>query len=171
MAVFALRSGEHKETVISLKEVSVEALLTRVGIEDFELAHLDGRREKLSALSGGGKALFLWLEVTREPTEHILNELYEKKEEFRELTTPVYAVLKSPEDLKNATLRRTMEALPGICPLLDDFGENYKALAKTVGREVGKLPLAVVAEAGQECIYSDAGYNVGLADMLWKVLQ
>ncbi len=171
MAVFALQSGEHKEMVISLKEVSVEALLTRIGIEDFELAHLDGRKEKLSALSGGGKALFLWLEVTREPTEHILNELYEKKEDFRELTAPVYAVLKSPEDLKNATLHRTMEALPGICPLLDDFGENYRTLAKTLGREVGKLPLAVVAEAGRECIYSDAGYNVGLADMLWKVLQ
>ena len=100
-----------------------------------------------------------------------LDELYEKKEDFRELAAPIYAILRSPEDLKNATLSRTMEALPGICPLLDDFGDHYKALAKAVGREVGKLPLAVVAEAGQECIYSDAGYNVGLADMLWKVLQ
>ncbi len=171
MAVFSLQEGEHREVVISLKEVSVEGLLTRTAIDDFALRRLDGSSENLSALSGGGKALFLWLEVTREPTEHILNELYEKKEDFRELAAPIYAILRSPEDLKNATLSRTMEALPGICPLLDDFGDHYKALAKAVGREVGKLPLAVVAEAGQECIYSDAGYNVGLADMLWKVLQ
>lgn len=171
MAVFTLRSGEHREEVLSLREVSLEGMLTRTEIQDFELRHLDGRSESLSALSGGGKALFLWLEVTREPTEHILNELYEKKEDFKKLDAPVYAVLKAPEDLENATLRRTMEALPQICPLLDDFGENYKELAKAVGREVGKLPLAVVAEAGKECIYSDAGYNVGLADMLWRVLQ
>ena len=169
--MFSLQEGEHREVVISLKEVSVEGLLTRTAIDDFALRRLDGSSENLSALSGGGKALFLWLEVTREPTEHILNELYEKKEDFRELAAPIYAILRSPEDLKNATLSRTMEALPGICPLLDDFGDHYKALAKAVGREVGKLPLAVVAEAGQECIYSDAGYNVGLADMLWKVLQ
>lgn len=171
MTVFALHKGERREEVLSLKEVSVEGLLTRTAIEDFALRHPDGGSEKLSALSGGGKALFLWLEVTREPTEHILNELYEKREDFKELAAPIYAVLKSPEDLKNATLRRTMEALPEIRPLLDDFGDHYKALAKAVGREVGKLPLAVVAEAGHECIYSDAGYNVGLADMLWRVLQ
>lgn len=171
MTVFSLQEGEHREEVLSLREVSVEGLLTRTAMEDFSLRHLDGRSERLSSLSGGGKALFLWLEVTREPTEHILNELYEKREDFKELTAPIYAILKSPEDLKNATLRRTMEALPGICPLLDDFGDNYGTLAKAVGREVGKLPLAVVSWAGQECIYSDAGYNVGLADMLWRVLQ
>ena len=115
--------------------------------------------------------MFLWLEVTREPTEHILYELYDRREAFARLHTPLYVVLRSPKDLENATLRRTMEALPGLCPLLDDFGEHYEILARSVGREVGKLPLALVLNGEGVCIYSDAGYNVGLADMLWRVLE
>lgn len=176
MAVFALKNGESKRVTLSLRDIPVEDLLTRTKVEDFALHRVEGGSVSLSELSGendsgNGKALFLWLEVTREPTEHILNELYERKEDFAGLNAPVYVVLKSKEDLENATLRRTMEALPAITPLLDDFGENYRKLAETVGREVGKLPLAVVLEAGQECIYSDAGYNVGLADILWRILS
>lgn len=57
-----------------------------------------------------------------------------------------------------------------IHTLLDDFGENYRRLAEKVGQEPGKLPLAVVLNGQQECIYSDSGYNVGLADMLYKIL-
>lgn len=124
----------------------------------------------MSELAGNGKALFLWLEVTREPTEHILNELYEKSGDFAALETPLYAVLKSQEDLENATLAHTVSALPNLRFLLDDFGENYRKLAESVGREPGRLPLAVVVDGGEECIYSDAGYNVGLADSLWRIL-
>lgn len=170
MAVFALKSGEQKKVVLSLREVPVEDLLTRTKIEEFSLNTMEGRCGSLSEFCKGGKALFLWLEVTREPTEHILNELRERKDDFAKLDAPVYVVLRSKEDLENTTLRRTMEALPGIVPLLDDFGENYRILAQTVGREVGKLPLAVILEGGRECIYSDAGYNVGLADILWRIL-
>ncbi len=172
MAVFALQKGESRKMTISMREIPLEDMLTHSKVEDFPLSTVEGKKdtEMLSALTNGGKALFLWLGVTREPTEHILNELCDKKEEFASLKTPVYAILKGPEDLENATLRRALEALPTIHTLLDDFGENYRKLAEAVGQEPGKLPLAVILNGRQECIYSDAGYNVGLADMLYKIL-
>ena len=170
MAVFTLGDGEQREMTLSLREISVETMLTRSRVEDFALKTMDGQERRMSELAGGGKALFLWLEVTREPTEHILNELHERREQFAGLEIPLYIVLKTPEDLENATLTRTMGVLPELCPVLDDFGGNYEKLAELVGREPGRLPLAVVLEGGTECVYSDAGYNVGLADMLWKVL-
>lgn len=171
MTVFALRSGEEKEFSVSLREIPVEDMLTRIPVEDFVLRTPEGGSGNLSAFAGEGKSLFLWLAVTREPTEHILNELYERKEDFSGLKTPVYVVLRTAEDLENRTLRRTMKALPMIRTLLDDFGENYESLAAAVGQETGRLPLALVLEKGKECIYSDAGYNVGMADMLWRILQ
>ncbi len=170
MAVFALKEGEQKTMTISLREVAVEGLLSKVETEDFDLRDMDGKSHRISALTGE-KALFLWLEVTREPTEHILNELFERKEDFAALKAPIFMVLKSPEDLENPTLHRTLEALPAIHCCLDDFGDNYRALAENVGRKPGKLPLAVVLENGNQCVYSDAGYNVGLADILWRILQ
>lgn len=169
-AVFTLGDGERREMTLSLREIPVETMLTRNRVEDFALRTMDGQERRMSELAGDGKALFLWLEVTREPTEHILNELYERREQFTALDAPLYIVLKTPEDLENATLARTTAVLPALRPLLDDFGGNYEKLAELAGREPGRLPLAVVLEDGAECVYSDAGYNVGLADMLWKVL-
>ena len=172
VSVFELRKGERHKIAVSMRETPVEDMLTQIKVEDFALKSMDGKEDAgmLSGLTDGGKALFLWLGVTREPTEHILNELYDRREEFASLNKPVYAVLKAPEDLENSTLHRTLEALPMIRTLLDDFGENYRGLAETVGQEPGKLPLAVILNGQQECIYSDAGYNVGLADMLYKIL-
>jgi len=131
---------------------------------------LQGGSRMLSDLAGKKKAVFLWLEVTREPTEHILNEMYDRREDFSALEAPIYVVLRKKEDLEDGTLRRTLEAIPHICPLLDDFGSNYKALAECVGEEPGRLPLALVVEGGRECVYSEAGYNVGLGDLLWRIL-
>lgn len=187
--VFELHAGEKRRVVLSMRKVPLEDMLTSIKVTDFPLVAgkvqagqptdwkgwqeslREGQQKGLFALTGGRKALFLWLEVTREPTEHILYELYDRREAFARLHTPLYVVLRSPEDLENATLRRTMEVLPGLCPLLDDFGEHYETLARSVGREVGKLPLALVLNGEGVCIYSDAGYNVGLADMLWRVLE
>lgn len=174
-AVFELCKGESRRVTVSMRETPLEDMLTHIQVEDFTLKTMEGQEDAatLSELANGGKALFLWLGVTREPTEHILNELYERKEEFAALKTPVYAILKAPEDLNNTTLQRTLQALPMIHTLLDDFGDNYRHLAETVRQEPGKLPLAVILNGQQECIeciYSDAGYNVGLADMLYKIL-
>lgn len=125
----------------------------------------------MAGLTGESRALFVWLEVTREPTEHILNELFEKQEEYAALSAPLYAVLRAPADRQNKTLARTLKALPQIRILYDDFGESYRTLAKEAGQEPGRLPLAVVMESGSECIYSDCGYNVGMADMLLRILS
>ena len=171
MLTFRLQRGESREILLSIRDIPVEDLLSRTKTEDFSVSTLEGHASLLSGFTGEGKALFLWLEVTREPTEHILNELFDLKEEFSALKVPLYAVLRDKEDLQNATLRRTMEALPKLTPLLDDFGANYEKLAETVGQQAGKLPLAVVMEGREQCIYSDAGYNVGLADMLLRVLE
>lgn len=172
VAMFALQKGQSRKMTVSMRETAVKDMLTHIQVEDFALKAMDGERDAgmLSDLSDGGKALFLWLGVTREPTEHILNELYDMREEFSSLKAPVYAILKAPEDLENVTLHRTLEALPEIHTVMDDFGDNYRRLAQTVGQEPGKLPLAVILNGQQECIYSDAGYNVGLADMLYKIL-
>lgn len=170
MMVFELQDEESRELILSMRETPLADMLTNMKVEDFSVKTMEGDACTLSALTGEEKALFLWLGVTKEPTEHILNELYDRQQIFKSLKTPVYAILRSAQDLENKTLSRTLEALPMIHTLLDDFGENYRRLAEKVGQEPGKLPLAVVLNGQQECIYSDSGYNVGLADMLYKIL-
>ncbi len=170
MASFALGAGERRELTLSVRQISLKHMLTDVGMEDLTLRTLEGGRIALSELAGGGRALLLWLAVTREPTEHILNEIYDRQEDFNRLNAPLYVVVREKEDLEAPTLSRTRKAVPKLTPLLDDFDGNYRAMAETVGEEPGRLPLVLILEGGRRCIYSDAGYNVGLADTLWKIL-
>lgn len=170
MAVFKIEAGETRSMDLSMREIPVEAMLTKDEIADFPLTNVDGEPRYLSHLIGDRKALFLWLEVGKEPTEHILNEIYEKKDDYNALTVPMYVIVKSAKELENKTLKRTMEAVPSLVPMLHDFGIRYQQLTRYVGQEVDKLPLSLIITPVGDCIYSDAGYNVGLADILWRIL-
>ena len=168
---FRLEEGETKQVELAARAIPPEALLDRKGVEDVALSSPEGTETSLLTLGSRGRSLFLWLELAKEPTEHILNEICERKERFGSVAAPVYFVVRRGTDYEaDVTLTKAREALPGAKVLLEDFGEAYGALAYQAGRNPGKLPLAVVVEDGKECVYSDAGYNVGMADLLLRVL-
>lgn len=169
--VFSLKEGEQRSVRLSLRQIPLRGMLKRLPVQETVLHSPEGEQVLLSQLSQNGRALVLWLEVTREPTEHILNELYDMRESFAALKAPVYAVLKGPKDREDRTLMRTLGALPRIQLLYHDFGEDYKRLAQSVETDAAKLPLTMILEKGPECIYSDCGYNVGLANILYRILQ
>ena len=183
---FELHQGETKEMELSLRAVSAEAMLERMPVEDMILEGAEGEKISLHSLGKGRKALLLWLELTREPTEHILNELWEKRESFGRLRKPEKAEASGEADVQSpelffvikkgknygedVTLNRTLQALPHTVLLFDEFGDRYEKLARETGQEPGRLPLAMILEDGKECIYSDSGYNVGMADTLMSIL-
>lgn len=168
---FRLRENEEKPVCLSMREIPVEAIVSRMSVKDIPLQTPEGEEKTLSDLSGKGRALFLWLEPGKEPTEHIINELCEKSERLRGSGAPVYCVVrKGPDYAGDATLQKVCGAIPQARVLLDDFGENYKEFSFQVGRNPGKFPLAVIMEDGKEAIYSDSGYNVGMSDPLLRIL-
>lgn len=204
---FRLEENETKEITLEMRDIPVEALLSNMPVEDMALKTAEGEKVPLSALSRNGKTLMLWLELTREPTEHILNELREKGEMFAGLKAPIYFVLRRGTDYaRDETLMKTCGVLPQAELLFDDFGASYEKLSRQAGRNPGKLPLALILEGGEDCnaphkagmaggadcnephkagtaggrdcqegrfscIYSDAGYNVGMADTLLRILS
>lgn len=169
---FRIEEGRTKRVELALREVSPEALLDRRPVEELVLHTPEGQELGLSDLGGDGRSLLLWLELTKEPTEHILNEMCERKELYAALKTPIYFVVRSGADYEaDGTLRKAREAVPGAGVLIDEFGEGYEALSYQVGCNPGKLPLVAVLEGGRECVYSGAGYNVGMADMLLRILE
>lgn len=169
---FDLSEGEEKRIALQMREISAEAFLSRTLVDDFALLTADGEEVMLSVLSEGKRALVLWLELTREPTEHILNEICEKHVLFKKLASPIYFVLRKGENPdQDQTLLKTRGFLPGAELLFHDFGDSYEKLSWQVGRNPGKLPLAVIMEKGKDCIFSDSGYNVGMADMLLQILD
>ncbi len=168
---FELKENQVKKVELVMREISPEVLLNRRPVEGLVLHTPEGEALGLSALCGDGRCLLLWLELTKEPTEHILNEMCEKKEQFAALEIPVCFVVRSGADYEtDGTLKNAREALPQARILTDEFGEGYGAFSGQVGCDAGKLPLVAVLEGGKECVYSAAGYNVGMADLLLRIL-
>ena len=48
----------------------------------FNLLDKDGSKVPAADVTRGDRKILFWLEVSKEPTEHILNELMERKEAF-----------------------------------------------------------------------------------------
>lgn len=168
---FELAEGETTGIVLEQKEAAVSDMLVSNDIADFALRTEKGAERRISELVREREGLFVWLGEDEEPTEHILNEIYERREEYAALENGIYFIAQRTAIRENPACRRALEALPKIELLLDDFGTDMEAVARRMYLEPGKLPLAVIIDSSMNCIYGVAGYNVGTGDMILKLLK
>lgn len=168
---FTLSDGEKKEIVLEQMEAKLSDMLVANDILDFALRKEDGTACRISELVGEREGLFVWLGEDEEPTEHILNEIYERREDYAALDTGLYFIAQRTQIRENPACRRVLSALPNISLFLDDFGADMEAVARRMYLEPGKLPLAVIIDQNMDCIYGVAGYNVGTGDMILKLLK
>lgn len=126
----------------------------------------EGTFVTLNQLRNGSRAIYIWIREGEEPTEHVLNELIERPVDTKKYKERIFLMSEKP--MKEAgTLKKLMDAVGGMqLYLVDDFEDAVK-VAKAVGAELKKYPLAVaVNEAGEET-YSTCGYNVGSVAQLF----
>lgn len=168
--IFRLREGEKKPILLEQMEANPEDMLEDNDLTDFSLKREDGTTCRLSELVKEKKGLFIWLEEGKEPTEHILNEIYQRKEAYDNLQGNLFFVVNSLDVKKDSTLSRTVSALNNVNFLVDDFGADMEVLARRMYLEPGKLPLIVSVDEHMKGIYGIAGYNVGTADMILKLM-
>ncbi len=169
--VFELVDGEKKEISLEMMEAQLSDMLEDNDITDFQMTKEDGTKCAVSELVKDKKGLFIWLEESQEPTEHILNEIYQRKEAFKVLPANLYFVIRDPKVKENVTVQRTLSGVSNVQFLYDDFGDNMSVLARRMYLEPGKLPLIVIVDESMTGIYGVAGYNVGTADMILKLLN
>lgn len=167
---FVLEEGQEKEICLELAQAKLSDMLTEYDIADFALKRESGAECLLSDLVREQRGLFIWLGEDEEPTEHILDEIYERREAYAGLKAGLFFVAVRPEIRDNPACRRVLEAVPGIEMMYDDFGADMEALARRLYLEPGKLPLAVLIDRDMRGIYSVAGYNVGTGDMILKLI-
>ena len=156
---------------LSFREAKLTDMLEDIAILPFNLLEKDGTKVPAADVTRGGRKILFWLEVSKEPTEHILNELMEKKEAFEKYKENLLFIIKKEEDLNDPTLSRCRAALPGIPVLYDTFTENVNTLGRRMYVDPEKLPLILVTSGELNGIYATSGYNVGTADMLLRILE
>ena len=168
---FRVEKGEEKTVELSFRDAKLKDMLEDIAILPFNLLDKEGSKVPAADVTRGDRKILFWLEVSKEPTEHILNELMERKEAFENYKENLLFIIKKDEDLKDPTLSRCREALPGIPVLYDTFTENVNTLGRRMYVDPEKLPLILVTEGELNGIYATSGYNVGTADMLLRILE
>lgn len=169
--ILNLKAGEEKEVVLSMREARLKDMLENLSMNDFNLLDETGNIVTGSEITKEGKKILLWLEEGMEPTEHILNELLERKEDFREFSGDLYLILKSKKSLEHPAVSEVLKAFPKAGILYDDFKENVQTLCRRLYVDPDKLPLIAVTGSRLNAIYAASGYNVGTGDLLLRLLK
>lgn len=196
---FSLAEGESREISLSFREGKAADLLECQALPPFTLWDREGKeRHSSSLLAETPFSLLFWLEVGREPTEHILNELRESAEAFVSSGCALHFILEGPEQENDPTLKKALSLLsntkighnkskkqwPGRL-LADcayrlprspqvwygDFQDTVPALARRMFGDPDKLPLVLLIDSKANGLYGCSGYNVGTGKLLLRLLS
>lgn len=167
----SMKAGEDKTVQLSLRDAKLSDMLENISVNDFILRQEAGKTVTGSSLTKNGKRILIWLEEGKEPTEHILNELLERKKEFTEFAGQLNFILRCKASLADRTISKVVQTFPGALILFDDFQENVRTLSRRLYVDPDKLPLIVVTSKELNGIYAASGYNVGTGDLLLRLLK
>ena len=157
---FTLGAGEEREISLELRDCSVDDLISP---RELPLAELAGTHKKA--------ALLLWVEEGAEPTEHILNELSAALPAFQTLDGDVIFFLRRPGAEQQATLAGLLARWPEAQLVYPQWDDQVETVARHLGLDPDKPPLAVVRDRQGRAAYACCGYQVGMADLLRRVLE
>jgi len=164
-----VKEGESTKLSVAFYEAGINDMLSDYPIRNIEFETEKKEKTSIGELTKDKNGIFIWLSAKAEPTEHILNELHDKKELFNKLKTKLHLVVKSKDELEDANIKRIAGELSNRDILFESFDTEAGKLARELYLEPGLYPLICVVDKEGRGVYGTAGYNVGTADMLLKI--
>lgn len=168
---FTLRQDETLELPLELREPAPEEMLSSGTVEQFSVSAADGTLVPSQALLTG-KTILVYLDVSKEPTEHILNEVIAAAAELRERIAgglQLCYVLHSPAENGDPTLRKALAAVPEAKIFYDSFTSDTTMIARKLFLEPGVWPLLLLTDETHRGYYGTCGYQVGTMELTLKL--
>lgn len=166
-----LKAGEQKEVLLKMRRADLKDMLFDITLPDFVLKDADGVSRAACELLKGKMQVLMFLEAGKEPTEHILQEMLERKEEFVAYGQDIILVVRTFEVPRDSRLVAVVQAFSTIRIFCGDFDRLVYMVGRRMYVDHEKLPLVIVAKGGAKAVYAASGYNVGLGDMLLRLMR
>lgn len=168
---FKVRQGETAEIRMYLRQASLSSMMQQISLPPFSLETAEGSTEEGDTLTEGKRKILFFLEEGEEPTEHILNELLQQKDEFARYEDRLLFVVRSRSAADDPLLQKVLSVFPGCSLYYDDFEDTVELLARAMYVDPDALPLIVMTDGSLTGIYGTSGYNVGTGVMLCRFLK
>ena len=169
---FHISAGETRSVFLTLRQATLKDMLDSHTIPDYSVKREKGGTAFLSEITEGRRKILFWLETGKEPTEHILNEILDLREEFGSCQDQLAFFLAGPDSGEYAVLKKCREHLPGVEIYYDSFGgKPVEMIARRMYVDPEKLPLLVVTDGKLNGIFAASGYSVGMAELLLRILR
>ena len=165
---FVIKDGETKTLKLEKYQANLAEMLDNLDLDEFKVYDENGNTVFGSELTKG-KAVLMWLEEGREPTEHLLNEMLDQTEDFKEIAADLIFIVKDKSALNNAKVQLVLKTFPKVKVYYDSFVPNVETIARRMYVDPDKLPLVVVTTKQLNAVYACSGYNVGTGDMIVKI--
>ena len=165
---FVLR--ENRERILYSHPDQTKEKLLSAQLPEISVEPLAGNTMEVLRQSGEQPSLLIFLEPSKEPTEHLLQEMLSLAETYRQKRIPIRFLLKKPVELYSPTLQAVLEKLPEIAVWLYEETAHY-AVQCAAGIGDARLPLAVALDKSQQIVYGCANYNIRTAATLLHVLS
>lgn len=155
---------------LSLQQATKQDMYHINQLEEFNLCDEEDNNRLASDIFNTRTSLLLWLEPAKEPTEHILNELFEQKEMFLAKNIKIYFILPNLQAKKDININKLLHSLQGIEVFCDKEGEHIEPIGRRMNVDHERLPLILLMKENLVGIFATSGYNVGTAEMLLKLM-
>lgn len=165
---------ENSETKVKLRfhKIDEEEMLVKLDLPNIYLNDAVTDKEvSTKELLDSQRDIYLYLEESREPTEHILNEINERYDSYNQLQQRIVFIVSSKAALKDENISNTLKRFPNIRIMLDKHFSNLETIGRRMYVDHEKLPFIFVLDKEHNGIYADSGYNVGSAEMLLNILS
>lgn len=166
---FRLHQDETLELPLLLREPAPEQMLSSGHVEHFRVHTADGTAIPSETLLTG-KTILAYLDVSKEPTEHILNEIIAAAQELRQRRDlRLVYVLRDPSECADPTLQKALAAVPEAEIFYDSFTSDTTMLARKLFLEPGVWPLLLLTDSSHRGYYGTCGYQVGTLELTLKL--
>lgn len=123
-------------------------------------------RNALSFLPENRPGSLAILEVGREPTEHLLNEILEQPEAFRQKNGQLILLVTVPEHNAYPLLKKVMESTGLQILVMNEKILSAADIRKAAHCASEEFPLIIGINNQYDCLFSVAGYHVGTGQLL-----
>lgn len=160
---------ENETYEIKLQKIQNKKSKNIVKIKDIEL--VDINNEKITLLSQLDKEktnMFCFLDLKAEPTEHLLNEMSDLKNYYKERKENLILIVKDINNIDDMTLNKLLSNVNNI-KLFENKDFDIDYLKEKFDLKDKNLPLVVISK-GDSGLLAFSGYQVGIGEMILKCL-